>query len=358
MKRGTSWILMAVVLAGWAARASAEPDAAVVAVLPLAAADAPMRIYGPPVASTLAERLGNQRGLRVEALSLSGVLPAQVDLVIDGRIVTAPSGEVLLEARVRDPARGITMAAVATGARPLAEIDRLTAELATALAPRLHAAAAARRAAAARQRNAHQPGAQNSDATGTGGTNTADQDAAGETRSRPQDAQGKLPAGHARAPRPALLVFGAVGQAAGGTIPVEPDATLASQRLASRLGRRPVAAAARGIVSPADATQALRKTGATHALMLQVQDVEFAWSGVLMARGRVRAILVDASGRAIYDRTHRTGTLVGNRGDRHAALVRLVMDQVTDVFAPEMRRVLPAPTRVPAHARPGAPGSP
>ena len=339
MKRGTSWILVALVLAVWTARASAEPDAAVVAVLPLAAADEHMRIYGPPVAGALAERLGSQRGLRVEALSLSGVLPAQVDLVIDGRIVTAPSGEVLLEARVRDPERGITVAAVATGARPLTEIDRLSADLAAALAPRLRAAMATRRQAA--------PAPDEPDGTG--------QDAAARTRSPPGAGQDQPPAALSRDDREAMLVFGATGQAAGGTISVEPHATRAAHRLASRLGHRPVAAAARGLIAPPDAVRALREAGATHALMLQVHDVEFAWRSVLMARGLVRVILIDAGGRAVYDRTHRTGTLVGNRGDQHAALVRLVMDQVTDVFAPEMRRVLAAPS--PARARAGAPGS-
>ena len=36
----------------------------------------------------------------------------------------------------------------------------------------------------------------------------------------------------------------------------------------------------------------------------------------------------------------RTGTLVGSRGDLHAALVRFVMEQATDMFAPDLARAL------------------
>jgi hypothetical protein len=90
-----------------------------------------------------------------------------------------------------------------------------------------------------------------------------------------------------------------------------------------------------------DATRAaLAQAGAGYGLILQVRDIRFAWAGVLLGRGQVRAILFDTGGQRVYDRLRSTDTVVGSRGDHHAAVVRFVMEQATDIFAPELLRAM------------------
>jgi hypothetical protein len=146
-----------------------------------------------------------------------------------------------------------------------------------------------------------------------------------------------------------MLVFEGTGQAAGGAIPVADAATRASQALARRLGFRPLSPAAPPPTAeagegdrwaPARVRAALASAGARYGLAMEVRDIRFAWESVLLARGYVRVTLFDAEGQRIYDRVRRTGTLVGSRGDLHAALVRFVMEQVTDMFAPDLARAL------------------
>lgn len=326
------------------AMAQPQPDQPLIAVLPLAANDERMNLYGTPIANAVTEQLRAQGGFRVEALSLSGMLPARVDLVVDGRIVSSPSGEIHLEARVRDPEQGTTVASVATGERALAEVDRLTADLAAALVPRLRAAVT----------TGDRAGSLSGPATlrgpGQAAAQTPGQTANQTPGQRPDTLPDRQPTQQAhqpsgQTPGPALVVFGAAGQAADGVIPVEDVATRAGHTLARTLGFRPAPAREHGIVAPDTAIAELRRAGAAYGLMLQVHDVTFSWRGVLTARAHVRAILVDVTGRAIYDRSHHTDTVVGNRGDRHAALVRYAMSQTIDILAPEMARTLAARAR-------------
>jgi hypothetical protein len=294
------------------ARAAAEKPAATIAILPLAAPDRRLAIYGKPVADALAQELGARlkRAFTFEALSDGSAVPARVDLVIDGRIVLAASGNVALEAQVRDPERGTRMGYAATEAAALNRIDELARKLAARLAGPVDQAMAEKR------RLARQPIVMPETVIEIAGG----KDAASAGKERGQ----------------ALVVFDAMGQAADGAVPVTRAATRAGYEMAAALGFRPVPSRPQGMLSADQAVAAMRRHHARYGLMIDVKDIDFAWYGVLAARGRFRVLLIDAQGRAFYDRTHRTGTLVGSRGDRHAALVRLVMDQARDIAVPEL----------------------
>jgi hypothetical protein len=324
-----SWLValaVFVVLGAAPVRADEQP---VIAVLPLAASGPRMSIYGAPVASAVARHVRAQGRFRVEALALDDVLPQRVDLVIDGRIVKARGSAVRLEARVRDPARGVTVAEVVTGARPLGEIDRLAQELASALAEPLDMA----------MRDARRKGtvAGAAASAATGATGTASGPVVRNSQPGPGQPAHVTPGDAARAP--VMVVFSAVGVAAGGAVPVVDVATHASDALARRLGFRPVRGPA-GVLTQDATRAALAQAGAGYGLILDVHDVRFSWAGVLLGRGRVRAILFDAGGQRVYDRLRSTDTVVGSRGDHHAAVVRFVMEQATDIFAPELLRVM------------------
>jgi hypothetical protein len=337
--------LLLALIAGVAsqARPARADERPLVAILPLSASTPRMGIYGAPVADALAKHLGAPGQVRVEAPSLDEVLPERVDLVVDGRIVQAGASAVRLEARVRDPERGLTVAEVATGARPLAQIDRLAEELARALDEPLRAAMSAkRRHRAAESAPASAPGRTTAGSAATPG----------------EAAQPPTPAPAAASPRTRaaatpMLVFDATGQAAGGAVPVDDVATRASHALARRLGFRPLSpsSASSGPTATAGSAggerwapervrAALASAGARHGLAIEVRDIRFTWDGVLLARGYLRVILFDAEGQRVYDRLRRTGTLVGSRGDLHAALVRFVMEQAADMFAPDLARAL------------------
>jgi hypothetical protein len=308
------------------ARADEQP---VVAVLPLSAPSPRMGIYGAPVASAVARHVRAQGRFRVEALALDDVLPQRVDLVIDGRIVKASGSAVRLEARVRDPGRGVTAAVVVTGARPLGEIDRLAEELAGALAEPLDAAMRE-----ARRRSA--PGGAGVAAAGRAASGQADRPAPGAG----QPGQAVPASAGSDAKAPVMVIFGAVGEVAGGAVPVADVATQASHDLARRLGFRSVPVAGSGVPTREATRAALARAGAAYGLILDVRDIRFSWSGVLLGRGQVRAIMFDARGYRVYDSARSTDTVVGSRGDHHAAVVRFVMEQATDIFAPELARAL------------------
>jgi hypothetical protein len=108
----------------------------------------------------------------------------------------------------------------------------------------------------------------------------------------------------------------------------------------NRLGFSAVRSSQSGIVGPSDASSEIAGASAEYALMIQVKKVAFTWRGVLSARGKVRVLLVDRQGQARYDRTLHTDTLVGSRGDRHAALVGFVTEQAIDIAYPALRRAM------------------
>ncbi len=304
----------------------ARADGAVIAVLPLSAGER-LAIYGKPVADAMAKQLGVAAAVETESLSLSGNVPTRVNLLIDGRIVDVGKGKVKIECRVRDPGRGTTVVpSVATRVLPLGDIDKLAEEMATALAPALVAALAAQKRLRAAENDPSRP--------------VVAKPAAGDDDRVAQD---RLEAGDdvddvsdARAP---MLVFAATAAAYGGDLPVAGIVNRAANWLTECLGFRPV-----GNAKPASKpalVAALAAAGADYGLIINVRSVGFRWHGaVLSARARVRFALVDARGQALFDGTVRTGTLVGSRGDRRAALVHHAAVQAVDIVLPHLKRVL------------------
>ena len=341
----------------------AEAGPSVIGVLPLSAQDSSTAIYSKPVADELArhlrKRLADTGDLTIEPLASSSSVPARVALLVDGRIVTASGKRVILEAHIRDPESGARFSNVATAPRSLTAIDRLAVELGDKLGPALVKALEARRRRRASV-PAPPPTASEADArlgnaaTGDGARTSGNESASGEggasgdvrTASGRRVVRGDGTTIQSELWR--LVVFDAVGSAAEGNVPVAGVATEAGYAMARRLGFRPVASREQGIVEPRVAVTQMQQARAYYGLMMDVLDIEFHWQGVLIARGQVRVILIDRNGAAIYDRIHRTDSLVGSRGDRHAALVGFVLGQVGDIFVPELARAIARAERIAA----------
>src|SRR5687768_16071002 len=148
MRRLVAMVVVLVVAASAPSLARAD-DAGVIAVLPLTSSEKRLAIYGVPVARVLATELRGSAGAPVENVADARSLPARIAWVIDGRIVLAAGGKVVLEARLRDPARGSAFGQLASRPGRLTEIDQLARQLAGELAPLLHKARADRAAARA-----------------------------------------------------------------------------------------------------------------------------------------------------------------------------------------------------------------
>lgn len=296
-------------------RAAARDDRPVVAVLPLVASSSRLEIYGKPVADAVVTRLGAELAdLSVVAVSLASP-PETVALVVDGRIVGKGRGQVVLEASVRDPARGGSEGRVLTGAQPLTQIDSLAAELAEKLSP------VVRRAAG--RAGDRKP--------------TALPAAVIEVEHEASWSGGRIASGAARR---GLLVLWPVAPDLPG-VDVFAVATPPLYRLVDRLGYAPMASELIGVVDPAQIAEVLVRGAAAYALMTEVRDIDFRWNGsVLSARGRVRVILTDPDGRPLYQKTVATDTVVGSRGDGAPALLRFVVEQALDMTYPELRRIV------------------
>jgi hypothetical protein len=279
-------VVAVVVVAGLSAPALAEPRE-VVALLPLAA-EKRLALYGQPVASELARAL-RAGGLDVVLVSAGAPVPSRARLVVDGHIAMAGDA-VVIDARVRDPARGVVVATVSAQAAALTAIDRAAADLAAQLLP----AVTAQLAALAR------------------------------------------PAPPAERPAPAP--------------PVVAPPVVAPTRTA--IDRRPVAhvevvhrvpfAPARAVgeaiarragYAPADTPGA--------ALELHIEVLAFAIEDlgvpVGRARARVRAV---AGGVTRFDRVVRTDSIVGARRATPEALARQAAAQIVDIVSPRLREQL------------------
>lgn len=291
------------------ATAARPPARHLVAVLPFTVSDGSLSLYSRAAATALARALGGAPGIRARALSLDDPVPVDVALVVDGRLVGGSRGAVAVHLSVRDPETGATVATVATATAPRDELDALVDRAAARLRRPLRAALAAReRRRAARRQPIRLP----------------------PTVVRLRGA------GPPVAAAPPLVVWPAAGAAVGGAVDIAPLATDAAAEIAARLGFRPVAAG-RPVPepgappSPAEVAARVAAVGARGALWLRVQDVTFGWAGVLIARGRVRVVAYGPDGRVRFDRVARTDTIVGSRGDRHAAVARMVLAQVADI---------------------------
>lgn len=293
--------------------AAAEERPGRVAVLPFIT-DEGLAIYGMPAAEAVAKQL-RAAGLAVDALTLTGPVPARVGLVVDGRI-TRTGKQVTLEARVRDPRRGrVVIDTLATKGAPLGEIDRLAEALAQKLGARLGPALEAQARLAVEEARA----LEGSDVI----------------RLPTTVVRGELPQAPANggATRPSMLVLHAGGD--DGEI-----VTRFGYWLAERLGYAPVTSTHEGVPPGETVLAELQRTGAELALMIDVRKVDLDWDGVLSARGRVRVVLVDRSRQILFDRTARTGTLVGSRGDGPDALVHYIAEQTIEIVMPHLKRRL------------------
>lgn len=300
-------LLVAWLAAGPTARAEDRP---LVAVLPLAATDG-LAIYSRPTAAALVRGMA-AGGAELRVIAPDGAIAADVALVIDGRIVAAGDGAVRIEVRVRDPEVGAEVAAVASAAAPLGDIDRLVADVARRLGPIVErglAARASRRASQAR-----------------------------EPIELPVTVvEGIAP--ESEDTRPRVVVLRATGAAADGAVPVDRTLTAAAYATVDKLGFRPVAAASDDIHSHREAAALARKAGAVATLKVHGR-VSFDWLGVLTARAKVRVVLTSADGTVLLDAVLRTGTVVGSKGDRHSALVRFAAEQAMLIAEPRLGRLL------------------
>jgi len=313
------------------APARAGDDDGSIAILPFTSSETKLEIYGVPVSRALAVELRGAAGAPVQIVSDPTSLPRRIAWVIDGVIVQRSGGQVVLEARLRDPDRGHAAGRVATRARPLRQIDRLAQDLARQLLPLLAGARADRK----RERDRR---------AAVGWTDKPDSAAKAAQPERTAEADGaakaRAPARGAEDGPPLLLVGRTGGGDASAGVSADPVATTIAVDLAQHLGRRPLVMELSGI-APVDAVKAaLAGAGATHALLTQVLTLDFSWLGVLTARGRVRVVLVDTTGAALYDEIITTDTLVGSRGDRHPALLGFVSRQALEIAAPRLRRLL------------------
>jgi hypothetical protein len=287
-------ILVAVTLLAGAARAGAD-DGGAIAVLPLTSSEKRLAMYGVPVARVLAGQLRGTAGAPVETVTGTGSLPRRVAWVIDGRIV-AVGGKVVLEARVRDPGRGRAFGQVASRPGKLTEIDQLARQIAGDLVPLLVKARESRKVAPAAVKHPSTPTIRST-----------------------------------KSERPAVVI----------TRDREPIVTDAVAALVERLGYRVVVGDLVGVAPPAAVQTALQKAGAAFALLAQVKSVDYEWQrGVLTARGKIRLVLVGRSGEALYNADLDTDTLVGSRGDRHAALLGFVARQVMQMATPVLRKAI------------------
>lgn len=275
--------------------ATAHADESV-AVLPWTSSSSDLAVYGEPVARELVSRLGKTPGLSIRAIGKSDRVPDDVSLVIDGRIV-GKNGKVRLEARIRDPELGRAMATERTRMVPLAKLDVLAVELSKALSASLEKAIRSKKSAAK-----------------------------AIEISQPKRAVGPAVKTEMRQRR--MIVVRVAGRVAGGVVPVTAPATQAAVQLARRLGYVPVPVEERGLLTVEQARALLAQHDADFALVLYVDSVEFRWRRVLTARGRVRVALLNRSGATNFDRSFVTDTLVGSRGDGHAALVYFVVEQI------------------------------
>ena len=281
--------------------APARADEGPIGVLPLTSSEKRLAMYGAPVARVLAGHL-RQAGNAVETVTGSGSLARRVAWVIDGRIVAASGGRVVLEARLRDPGRGKAFGQVASKPGRLTEIDELARQVASDLAPLLARARASSAAAAS-------------------------------ARVDPPPTAGRTGSPVAPAARPAIVIVR----------DKEAIVTDALAALVERLGYHPVVSDLRGIAAPARVKSALGAAeGARFALLAEVKSVDYEWAGkdVMTARGSMRLVLVDVSGKSLYNAVLDTDTLVGSRGDRHAALLGFVARQVMEMAAPRLKKVL------------------
>src|SRR5262249_30312941 len=169
-------------------------------------------------------------------------------------------GKVKLEGTVRDAEVGQAAARVAARPVALADLDQAAAELAKSLSRPVGDASTGRT-----QRQ-------------------SDEKAAVKALPAASAAPPPPSAAPAHQPdlRPAVLVFQPDGQVAGGQVPFR-DVTIGTlAKLLDGLGYRAILAGRVGFVAPADAAREASAAHARATLMMQLHDVDFTWSALLV----------------------------------------------------------------------------
>ncbi len=272
-------------------------DGKVIALLPLAA-EKKLQIYGGPVSNEVAKAL-EQGGFTITVVSSTAPVPSKARLVIDGRIVRGDGTTVLLEARVRDPAVGKVVAELSASAPELTRIDEAAAHLADQLAPILRDGLAA-------QDDAKKPKPKTKDVSENVPRTNPDTPA----EPRPADT------------RPRARIEVKSGVRLGKDDPeLVPLLRGGGERLAGLVGYR------------AD------DEGADLIVAIELLGIAYGTGGVVTARARARVRVSDKTG-VVWERTVRTDTLVGGRGDRRDAVARAAIEQIVDIAMPRVRERL------------------
>lgn len=314
------WLGALALLVALAAPATAQTSSggASIALIPFTA-EKRLKLYGTPVAAEITRAL-REAGLDVTLVSEGEAVPPRARLVVDGRLVRKGAG-VVIEARIRDPERGVDVARPSGTAPALGDIDRAAAAVAGELVTSIRAGLAEQDAATAKARAALAP-------------------TAGPPVPEPSSGSGK--------PRPidrrplAIVVVRAREIADGDGAPVDVTALVAPAaiELGARLGHRVAVepAASGGTFDP------VVYGGRGASLLVTFELLDFlrgTQAGIPIARARARVTVLDAQGNRVYRRIVRTDTLVGSRGDRVDTLVRFAAAQVSDVVSPRIRERLP-----------------
>ena len=322
--------LISLLLTGHALPAIAEGEASAdhartsgrVAILPFAG-EGRMAIYGQPVAAQVA-KVGRAAGLEIVLLGPGAEVPADARLVVDGRLVRT-GASIVVEARVRDPERGLDVARRSATAGSLAVVDRAADDVAAALVPAIRAGLVAQDEARARARA--------SLAASTRGTPDRPPERAAGRADR------REPLSPPAADRRPVVLIALTGALAGPDGPqgIAPLVAPSLVRLADRIGHRAAPLGEAGLAAPA---ASLAGGTAALAIVIAVLEVDARGeAGIPQARARARVDVYDVNG-LIYRRSIRTDTLVGSRGDRADTLVRSAVAQVVDVVAPRLREHL------------------
>ena len=322
-------ISLALVCAAAPASAAADAGAASagrVAVLPFAG-EGRMALYGQPVAAQVA-KVARAAGLEIVLLTAGAAVPADARLVVDGRLVRSGAA-IVLEARVRDPERGVDVARRSATAASLAVVDQAADDVASALVPAIRAGLIEQARARARTQAALASTARDEDAARLPARPT------GERVAAPID----------RRPLVLIALTGALAGPDGQSQTIAPLVAPLLVRLADRIGHRAAPLGEGGLAAP---TASVTRGDAALAIVIRVLAVESrGGAGIPQARARARVDVYDRTG-LIYRRTVHTDTLVGSRGDRADTMVRSAVAQIVDVVAPRLGEHLAAAAARPA----------
>jgi hypothetical protein len=296
--------------------ASPAPAKVTVALLPLDAG-ARLALYGQPVAAEVARALAAE-GLDVAVVGQGDPVPTRAVLVVDGELRKSGKMAIVLELRVRDPARAQELAEVTATAKSLIGIDRAAADVAKKLVPEVRSQLAAR-ARLPERRPELAP--------------------AGEGSAAPAPAP---------APAPRIEVAPSIMLVAASQVPLggSPELMVAAmvpafERLVDDARHRPVPP--RGYVgTDAKAVAAeVAAVGAALGVTIEVLALDLErGTKVPVGRARARVRILRPDGTIAFDRIVRTDTLVGKKGELDAHIAGYAGAQIADVIRVRLARAL------------------